>query len=57
VQVGEDETPDKLRPVTAYLDRHGWIGQSSDGGRLWLSTRAKTDLSRLGVPVGVVEAE
>lgn len=57
VQIGEDETPDKLRPVTAYLDRAGWIGQSSDGGRLWLSSRAKVDLVRLGVPIGAPEAE
>ena len=57
VRIGEDETPAKLGPVTGYLDRTGWIGASSDGSRMWLSSRAKVDLPVLGVPVGVPEAE
>lgn len=52
VSIGDDETPAKLAPVLNYLDRAGWTGASSDASRLWLSSRAKVDLVRLGVPVG-----
>ena len=49
VRIGDEETPDKLRPVLDYLDRAGWTGRSSDNTRIWLSSRAKADLPRLGV--------
>ena len=47
--ISDEETPAKLRPVLGYLDRTGWTGMSSDGGRVWLSSRAKVDLPKLGV--------
>lgn len=47
--ISDDEPTDKLDPVLEYLDRTGWIGRPSDGQRVWLSSRAKDDLPRLGV--------
>lgn len=40
------ETPDVLDQVIAFLDHRNWIGHSSDGQRIWLSSRAKDDLSK-----------
>lgn len=40
------ETPEVLDHVIAFLDRRNWIGHSSDGQRVWLSSRAKDDLGK-----------
>ena len=47
--IGEDETAEKLSPVVSYLDRAGWVGASSDGSRMWLSSKAKIDLMQMGI--------
>ncbi|MGC4032656.1 MAG: hypothetical protein QM754_13170 [Tepidisphaeraceae bacterium] len=49
VQIGADETAEKLDPVLGYLDRSNWIGTSSDRNRVWLSGRAKEELIRMGL--------
>lgn len=47
--IGKDETAEKLSPVVSYLDRAGWVGTSSDGSRMWLSSKAKIDLMQMGI--------
>ena len=47
--IGDDETPMMLGKVIRYLDRRNWVGASSDQSRVWLSTRGKNELLKMGL--------
>lgn len=44
-----DDSPTFLGYVIAHLAERDWIGHSSDGQKLWLSSRAKNLLARWGL--------
>ena len=47
-----DESRDEIIKLVKYLDHRDWVGASSDFKRVWLSSKAQTELPRLGVPLG-----
>lgn len=46
-----DETTQDIDYLIRYLDRNDWVGASSDHKRVWLSSKAMTELPSLGVPI------
>jgi hypothetical protein len=51
--VQPDEPVKAFDQVLTHLEKRDWIGFSSDRRRVWLSGKAKNDLVKLGVPMGV----
>lgn len=51
----DTELPQDLLPHLKFLDHRGWIGFSSDGSKVWLSTPGEKRLRELGIPAAPVK--